>query len=160
MAFLLLFQPLLQRLHQLVEAAQRLDLRLLLVGQIFFGQQPQPVLGDVGGQILARADRFHALEHRPEHLIEPVIVFLVLDQNRARQVIEGLDLAPRQIAIHGLHQMEPFLHRHRNLGVAQGGEEGEEHGKDVNPDQPRRKMNSWSRQAPTGYSYSPAFSNP
>ena len=54
-------------------------------------------------------------------------------------------------AIQGLHQMEPFLHRHRNLGVAQGGEEGKEHGAKVNVDQPRRKMNSSSIQAPTGY---------
>jgi len=83
MAFLLLFQTLFQRLHQLVEPAQRLDLGLFLVGQIFLVQQPQPVLGDVGGQVLARANRLDALEHRAEHLIEAVVVFLVLDQNRA-----------------------------------------------------------------------------
>ena len=74
MAFLLLLQTLFQRLHQLVEPTQRLDLGLFFVGQIFLVQQPQPVLRDVGGQVLARADRLDPLEHRAEHLIEAVVV--------------------------------------------------------------------------------------
>ncbi|MNI75290.1 hypothetical protein D3C73_1314280 [compost metagenome] len=128
MALLLLLQPLLQRLHQLVEAAQRLDLGLLLVGQVFLGQQPQPVLGDVGGDLLAGADALQPLEHLAEDLIEAVVVLLVLDQNGARQVIESLHVAPGHALVHGLHQMEPFLERHGHLGLAQGGEKGQEHG--------------------------------
>jgi hypothetical protein len=118
------------------------------------------VLWNVGGQVLADPDALDPLEHLAEDLIEPVVVFLVLDQHRPRQVVEVLDPAAGHVLVHGLHQMEPFLGRHRNLGVAQGGEEGQEHSVNLNPDQPRRKMNSWSRQAPTGYSYSPAFSKP
>jgi hypothetical protein len=124
---LLFLEPLLQRLHQLVEPAQRLDLRLLLVGQVFLVQQPQPVLGHVQRRLVARADGLDPGEHLAEHLIEPVVVFLVLDQHGPRQVVEVIDLPPRHIAIHGLHQMEPFLHRHGHARVSQGGEEGEEH---------------------------------
>nr|WP_252970141.1 hypothetical protein [Brevundimonas vancanneytii] len=53
MALLLFLEPLLQRLHQLLETAEGLDLGLFLVGQVFFGQQAQPVLGDVGGDLFA-----------------------------------------------------------------------------------------------------------
>ena len=127
MPALLLFQTLLQRLHQLVEPAQGLDLGLLLIGEKFLVEQLQPVLGHVQRRLLARADALDPGKHLAEHLVEPVIVFLVLDQHRPRQVVEVIDLPPGDVAVHGLHQMEPFLHGHGNLGVAQGGEEGEEH---------------------------------
>ncbi|MNC75271.1 hypothetical protein D3C75_1267740 [compost metagenome] len=65
-------------------------------------------------------------------------------------MVEGLDLPPGHILVHGLHQMEPFLQRNGNTRFAQGGEEGQEHGIRLSRDQPRRKMNSWSFQAPTG----------
>src|SRR5471030_318872 len=45
-ALLLLLETLLQRLHDLLPAAQRLDLRLLLVGQQLLGQLAQPFLGN------------------------------------------------------------------------------------------------------------------
>src|SRR5262245_34816072 len=45
-AFLLLRQALLQLLHDLFPAAQRLDLRLLLLAQIELSQRTQPLLGD------------------------------------------------------------------------------------------------------------------
>ena len=45
---LLLAQPLLQRLHELVPAAERLDLRLLLVGQHPLHREPQPLGRDIG----------------------------------------------------------------------------------------------------------------
>ena len=125
---LLLLQALLQRLHQLFEATQGLDLRLLLVGQIFLVEQLQPVLGHVQRGFVAGPDGFDPGEHLAEHLIEPVVVFLVLDQHRPRQMVEVIDPPPGHILVHGLHQVEPFLHRHGHFRVAQGGEEGEEHG--------------------------------
>src|SRR5690606_17715380 len=93
-ALFLLLQALLQRLHQLVETAERLNLRLLLVGQVFFGQQPQPVLGDVGGDLFAGADALQPLEHLAEDLIEAVVTLLVPDQDGARLVVAGLAVAP------------------------------------------------------------------
>ena len=151
MPAVLLVQTLLQRLHQLVEPPKRLDLRLLLLGQVFLVQQPQPVLGDVSGQVLSCPDRLDPLEDLAEDLIEPVVVLLVLDQHRPRQVVEVLDLCGRHALVHGFHQMEPFLHRYRDFRVPQGREEGEEHGVRLGVDQSRRKMNSSSIQLPTGY---------
>ncbi|MCY1312200.1 hypothetical protein D9M70_626010 [compost metagenome] len=65
-------------------------------------------------------------------------------------MVEGLDVATRHVLVHGLYQMEPFLQRNWNTSLAQGGEEGQKHGIRLGRDQPRRKMNSWSFQAPTG----------
>ncbi|MNE10496.1 hypothetical protein D3C80_1032130 [compost metagenome] len=148
MPALLLLQTLLQRLHQLVEAAQGLDLGLLLVGQELLGQQPQPVLGNVGGQVLTRAHRLQPLEHLGEHLIEPVIVLLVLDQHRPRQMVKGLDVPAGHVLVHGLHQMEPFLQRNWHTGFAQGGEEGQEHQKVSGPSERNKRsstdFNAWA----------------
>src|SRR4029077_16416313 len=46
-ALLLLLETLLQRLHELLPSAHRLDLGLLLVGQQFLGELAQPFLGDL-----------------------------------------------------------------------------------------------------------------
>ncbi len=82
MALLLFLQALLQGLHQLLEAAHGLDLRLLLVGQELLGQGLEPLGRDVGGE--AVLDGLQPLEHVAEHPVELVEVLLVLHQAGAR----------------------------------------------------------------------------
>jgi len=124
---LLLVQTLFQRLHQLVEPAHGLDRGPVLVAQVFLGQLLQPVIGNGGGQVLARAHGLDPGKDLAEHLVEPVVVFLVLDQHRPRQMVEVIDLPPCHVLVHGLHQVEPFLHRDRNARVSQSGEKGQQH---------------------------------
>jgi hypothetical protein len=63
MAALLLGQPLRQGLHQLLPAAQRLDLAFLLLGQVLLSQLAQPLLRDLGGDgVGAVGNTFQASE--------------------------------------------------------------------------------------------------
>ncbi len=98
MPALLLGEPLAQRLHQLVPAAQRLDLRLLLRRQIALAERPQPFVGQFGLRVGRRLD---AVEAFAEHAVEAVEVALVLDEGRARQEVEFVDVeaaTPARIA--------------------------------------------------------------
>ena len=65
---------------QLVEAAHRLDLLLLLLGEIFLGELLQPLGRDLGRERLLH--QFEALEDVAEHAVELVEVALVLHQRR------------------------------------------------------------------------------
>src|SRR5262249_30102227 len=67
---LLLLEALLQLLHDLVPAAQRLDLGLFLLAQIELGQRAQPLLRDLCLDRLAH--ELKTLEDVTEHLIELV----------------------------------------------------------------------------------------
>jgi hypothetical protein len=157
----LFLQPLAQSLHQLVEAAQRLDLGLLLVAEVTFIELAEPVLGDVRHDLVPRPDPLDAVEHLAEHLVEAIVVLLVLDQHGAGQVVEVLDrhagAGAHDAAVHGLHQVEPLLGGNRHPDVAKGGEEGHEH-----QASPRRRRMSPSsgrftlamRQSTSGFSVS------
>src|SRR3546814_19964193 len=63
-ALFLFFETLLQRFHQLVEAAEGLDLGHLLGCQMLLRLQPQPVLGNRAEQLAG--DRLDTLEVRSE----------------------------------------------------------------------------------------------
>ncbi len=123
--FFLFFEALLQRLHQLVPAAQRLDLRLLFVGQEFFGQRLQPFVGDL--RVDGLDGVLEPLEHVPEHPVELVEVALVLHQRRAREVVEILDVRRDRVLLQRLDQHEIFLEGDRHVRRAQFGEEALEH---------------------------------
>jgi len=74
-ATLLLLQPLLQRLHDLVPAAERLDLSLFLLAQQVLGHLAQPFLRQRASQDLLRRrplDRQRAAEDLAEHPVEAV----------------------------------------------------------------------------------------
>ena len=124
-AALLLGEPLLQRLHQLLEAAERLDLGLLRVGQEFFGQLADPLLGDL--RLDRVADGLQPLEGLREDPVEAVDVCLVLHQQRARQIVEILYPLAGQIGLQRLHQGEVLAQRHRHASALQVVEEGQEH---------------------------------
>ena len=128
MAALLLGQPLGQRLHQLLPAAERLDLTLLLLRQVLLRQLAEPFLRDLGGDgIGAVGDAFQPLEDVGEDLIEAVDVSLVLNEAGARQVVEVLDAVVGDPLPHRLHQRQILLEGDRHLGLAQFVEEGREH---------------------------------
>ena len=124
-AALLLLEALLQLLHDLVPAAERLDLGLLLVRQIELGHRAQPLLRDLRLQRLAH--QLEALEDVAEHLVELVEVALVLHQRGAGEIVEVLDAAIGQVRLHRLHQGEVLLQGDRHLGGFQLMEEGGEH---------------------------------
>ena len=126
-ALLLLLETLLQRLHQLLPAAQRLDLRLLLVGQELLGELAQPLLRDLGRDALG-GQRLEALEDVAEHPVELVEVPLVLHQDGARQIVEIVDAVVGDALLHRLHQRQVLLDGDRHLGRAQFEEEVDEHG--------------------------------
>ena len=73
------------------------------------------------------AEHFQALEDVAEHPVEFVDVALVLHQRGARQIIEILDAARREIGLQRLHQRQILAQRHRHAGGFQLGEEIDEH---------------------------------
>ena len=127
-AALLLFEPLAQRLHQLVEAAKCRDQFLLLVGQVLFGKPPQPFFGEVGDVDRAFArQRFDTPEDMGKHLVEAVDVTLVLHQRGAREIVKSLDVELHQPGIHPLQQRQILAQRNRNARGLELEEEGDEH---------------------------------
>ena len=149
-AFLLLLQALLQGLHQLLEAAQRLDLGLLLVGEELFCELLQPFRRDVRHQVLV--DPLEALEDMGEDPVELVEVPLVLHQGGAGQVVEVVHVQADDVAVHRLHQGEVFPQGHRHLGVAKLREKAQEHavGTFVTGDQSEANHRDVKRKAQSG----------
>src|SRR5690606_8978883 len=89
-AALLLFQPLLQRLHQLLPAAQRLDQFLLVLAEVLLDQLAQPLLRNHRRRGVDAGD---ALEVGREYQVVAVEELLVLDQAGAGEMVEVLDAA-------------------------------------------------------------------
>ena len=137
MAALLLLHALAQGLEQLVETAHGLDLLLLFLGEVFFGELPEPLGRDFGGGRLAH--QLEALEHVTEDAVELVEIALVLDQRRPRQIIEVLDPAAGEVLLHRLHQREILAQRYRHAGGFELVEERDEHGASS------RHRSEWSR---------------
>src|SRR5205085_2389296 len=105
-AALLLLQPLLERLHQLFPAAERLDLLFLLLreGQLDLLQQPleRHLRLDAG-------NRLDALPELAEGAVELVVVRLVLNECGARQVIELVHRGTDDVLAHRLEQRQVLL---------------------------------------------------
>ena len=120
------FEALAKRLHELVPA-HRLDLLLLFLGEVFFGELLQPFGGNV--RLLHGVEQaFQPLEHGAEDAVELVEIALVLHQRGAGQVVEVLHRLLGEIGVERLHQRQIFAQGHRDLRVAQRCEELQEHG--------------------------------
>ena len=78
----------------------------------------QPLQRDPGADDVIKARR-QALEMAGEYLIETVIVPLILDQGRPRQIVELLDAVRGDPLIQRLQQGQELGQRHRNVGLAQ-----------------------------------------
>jgi hypothetical protein len=85
----LLLQTLLQRLHQLVPAAERFDQCLFLVGQCAFDHFPDPLFGNLGANV---EDAGHAFEITAKCEVEAVVQRFVLDQAGAGEHVEVVDV--------------------------------------------------------------------
>ena len=70
MPVVLLLQPLLERLHDLVPRAEGLDRGHFLGAEEFFGDGAQPVFGNIDGALAIVGE--HAFEDLGEHLVEAV----------------------------------------------------------------------------------------
>jgi hypothetical protein len=129
-AFLLLFETLLERFHELVPA-HLLDLGFFFGGELALQRFLEPVerhfLGEVG-------EHLHALEVGGEGAVELVVVLLVLDQRGAREIVEVVEavravgVRPHHVGLQRLEQREVFLDRDRQLGRTQRVEEIDQHG--------------------------------
>src|SRR5688572_328531 len=122
-AFLLL-QALAQRLHQLLPAAERLDLLLFLLREGELDLLQQPFQRDL--RLYAR-DGLDPLPELGEGAVELVEIGLVLHQRGARQVIEVVHRRADDPLVHGLEQGEVFLNRDRQLVRLELEEEVDQH---------------------------------
>ena len=125
MAFLLFFEPLLERIHELVPRAHLLDLGHFLLGEEFLGHRLQPVLGNLHG-VLAIVGH-DALEDLGEDLIEPVEQAFVLHEGGAREVVERLGRLLDHILVERLEQREMLLEAGGNARCAQLVDEIQKH---------------------------------
>src|SRR6266571_4212264 len=128
-AFLLL-EAFLERLHEFFPAAQRLDHRLFLRRQIQLGVPEEPFERHVE---FDSGDRLDSLEIFAESAVELVEILLVLDQSRARQVVELVDRGRDDVFLHRLEQRQPLHDRDRDLVVLELDEEAGEHGPHPSP---------------------------
>src|SRR5262249_42488303 len=88
MAAPLLLHALAHRLNELVDPAHPFDLLLFLIGEVFFRELLEPLRRNFGGERLAH--QLEPLEHVTEHAVELVEITLVLDERRAREIVEIL----------------------------------------------------------------------
>ena len=127
-AALLLAQAVGERLHQLVEAAHRLDLRLLLGRQMPLDELAQPVVGQVEPERdLGDGQPLEPGEHPAEHPVEAVDLPLVLHEAGAGEEVEGLGVVERQPGVEPGEEVEVLAEADRDLRGAQLGEEPGEH---------------------------------
>ncbi len=121
---LLLREPLLERLHQLVPAAQRLDLRLVLGREQALELLAQPLLRDLGADV---EQRVHALEIGGEREVVAVELRLVLDQRGAREMVEIVDRQRDDTRLQRLEQRQELARGHRQARGLQVKEEADQH---------------------------------
>jgi hypothetical protein len=121
----LLLQTLLERLHQRLPAAQRLDFGLLGIGEFAHRQLREPIIRQLPLQQREHIPR--ALEVRGEYPVVPVVVALVLHQTGARQGVEALGARVAQSRLEGFEQGQKFGDGYRYAGAAQQEKESNEH---------------------------------
>ena len=125
-ALLLLFPGLLERLDELLQTAQGLDLLEFLRAQRTLELAPQPLVRDE--RLEQSVQVFEPLEIRCERPIELVVVLLVLAHAGAAQEVEVVDARVHHPVSHRIDQVEQFPDRDRDLVLAQRQEEVDQHG--------------------------------
>ncbi len=126
MAPLLLGEPLLQLLHALVPAAERLDALFLLLAQVELADRFEPFLGDLG--LDGRTHQVETLEDVSKHPVEPVEVALVLHQHRPGEIVEVLDIGIDDARVERFQQGQIFLQGDRHLVGSKLLQEAGQHG--------------------------------
>ena len=125
MAFLLLIEALLERLDELVEATEGLDLCTLFVAQRALELLAQPLFGDQGFQVLVEV--LQTLEVGGKGTVELVEMALILDQNGARQEVKLVHVGEHDVVLERIDQVEQFAQGNRHLGGAHLGEQVQQH---------------------------------
>src|SRR5208337_2981146 len=114
-----------QLLHDLVPAAKRLDLCLLLIGEKPFAKRAQPFLRDIRRNAVHGARK--AFEDMAENAVELVEMALVLHEGGARKVVKIVDLLARDARVDRVEKGEIFFHADRDAGPLQLVEEVQKH---------------------------------
>ena len=125
-ALFLLGEALFEGFHQLVPAAHRLDLLAVFLGQVQLGHLLEPVQRHLAVDLAHCV--LHALEVRGEGAVEAVVVGFVLHQRRARQEVEVLHREHRDVLRQRFEQRQVLGQADLEAGLAQGEEEGKQHG--------------------------------
>ncbi len=130
MATMLFLQTLLQRLHDLVPIAQRLDLLHLFGAEILLRNGAQPFLRNVGlGNAIVA---LQPLEDAGEDLIEAIEQRLILHEGRAGEIVELFGPPRDHIALQRIEQHQMLFYACWNARGAQFVEKGEKHIGDPN----------------------------
>ena len=124
MTLLLLAQPLLEQVAQLVEVERLQGLALLRGQALALARILEP-----RSQLVRQRQRvgLDALEVGQERLVEGVVLGDVLDAQRPRQLVEPVERRLVEPERHGLHQGHPLVRRHLQLVPAQLEQEVDEH---------------------------------
>ena len=125
MAAFLLGEALLQLLHDLIPAAERLDLRLLFLGEQPFGKRAQPLLRNFGLDPFGQA--LKTPEDMAENPVELIEMALVFHERGAGKIIKVVDLFVRDPGIHRFKEGEILLDADRNSRLLQLVEETQKH---------------------------------
>ncbi|MCY1284770.1 hypothetical protein D9M70_336870 [compost metagenome] len=125
-ALLLLLEALLELLDQLVQAAEGLDLRALLVGQHALELLAQPFLGNQRLEVVV--ELLQTVEVGAERAVELIEMALVLHHDGAGEVVELVHVGEHHAVLQRIDQVEQLAHRHRHPGRAHFVEQVEQHG--------------------------------
>ena len=125
MPSLLLFQALLQSLHQLVPSTQRFDLRFFFFAEKFFREFSKPFLGDIGRQ--HRIKRLDPLKIGGESSVEAIKIGFVLHQANTRQVIKIIHIAMDDALVHCFAKGQIFSNGNRQAALLQRQEKIDQH---------------------------------
>ena len=98
----------------------------LLGGEILFGDELEPLLGDGGGQVFARG-RDEPLEHRAEDLVEAVELAFVVNEDAAAEIIELLGVGRDDLGVERLEQQQMLLQAGGNSAAPQRLDKANEH---------------------------------
>ena len=109
MTFLLLGQPLLELLHELVPA-EFFELCFFFRREMLLHHLAQPVFRNVG---FKAGDFRHTMKITAKGAVELVVVRLVLDEAGAREHIEIVEAVPGQTLLEGFEQGQKFARRYR-----------------------------------------------
>jgi hypothetical protein len=120
----LLGEALLERLHQLVEATERLDPALVLVGEQPLELLAQPFLRNLGADV---EDRLDALEVRREREVEAVELRLVLHERRSCEVVEVVERQRHDARFQRFEQRQELARRNRQPSRFEMKEEVDQH---------------------------------
>src|SRR5262249_49867800 len=120
----LLGEALLQCLHQLVPAAQRLHQRFLFLGERALHRLANPFFGNPGADV---EDALESVKVSAEGEVEAIVERFVLDEAGARQVVEIVDAVRHDVLLERFEQRQKLTRGNGKLRRLQVEEKVDEH---------------------------------